>query len=254
MPSEYRPDSSDSEILDLDRADFSSDTPPVCALCSTPITNTYFSLGQQLLCSHCSTRIQSEGPGGVALTRAFRALALGLLAAIVGSGLWLAVTELTGYQIGLIAIVVGMLVGGAVRMGARQTGGIFYQLLAVGLTYTAIVMTYVPAIATSFENSPEFREEAIASSTESESEAMPDVVGGAPVTESERIRVAAWLIAIPIAFAAPFLMGFENIIGILIIGFALWQAWVMNKPRELSLSGPFELGAAGSTGTPPPIG
>jgi len=39
----------------------------------------------------------------------------------------------------------------------------------------------------------------------------------------------------------PFLMGFENAIGILIIGFALWQAFRMNARGKINLQGPFRL-------------
>jgi hypothetical protein len=37
------------------------------------------------------------------------------------------------------------------------------------------------------------------------------------------------------------LAGFQNIIGILIIGFALWQAFRMNARASIELQGPFRL-------------
>jgi hypothetical protein len=241
--------------LDLDRAEFAADTSPTCASCSTPITDSYFTTGGNLLCERCHAALKEAKPAGSAPVRMLRAFFLGGVAAIVAGGLWLLVTELTGYEIGLIAIVVGFLVGGAVRMGARHVGGLFYQLLAVFLTYSAIVMTYVPAIATEIENSQEFRE----SVTAGYDEARP-VAEGSDAAESDMaaaggedgdadaaqaVAVAAWIIAIPIAFAAPFLAGFDNVIGILIIGFALWQAWRMNARPKIDLKGPFRLGAGG---------
>ena len=45
----------------------------------------------------------------------------------------------------------------------------------------------------------------------------------------------------------PFLMGFENAIGILIIGFALWQAFRMNARAKIELQGPFRLEARDGT-------
>jgi hypothetical protein len=51
------------------------------------------------------------------------------------------------------------------------------------------------------------------------------------------------------AMAAPFLGGFENIIGILIIGFALWEAWKMNRRVPMQIQGPFRLAPA-----PPGVG
>ena len=48
-----------------------------------------------------------------------------------------------------------------------------------------------------------------------------------------------------LAFAAPFLGGTSNIMGILIIGIGLYEAWKIN--RRVPLSGPFRFGPA----TPP---
>ena len=65
---------------------------------------------------------------------------------LIGCGIWYAVRALTGYEVGLIAIIVGLLVGGAVRKGSKRRGGRLYQTLAVLLTYASIVSTYVPDI------------------------------------------------------------------------------------------------------------
>ncbi len=54
-------------------------------------------------------------------------------------------------------------------------------------------------------------------------------------------ELAAWVAAIPLAYMLPFLTGFENVIGILIIGFALWQAFRMNARSKIELQGPFRL-------------
>jgi hypothetical protein len=44
-----------------------------------------------------------------------------------------------------------------------------------------------------------------------------------------------------VAMAAPFLAGFENIIGLVIIAFGLYQAWKMNKRNPVVITGPFKL-------------
>jgi len=51
------------------------------------------------------------------------------------------------------------------------------------------------------------------------------------------------------AYTIPFLGGVENIIGILIIAFGVWQAWQMNRPLRLEITGPHALG-----GTAPATG
>lgn len=263
------------EALDLERAEANSQGAPVCAQCATPITDRYFTLGSHVLCETCHLAFRDAKPPGNAAARFFGATALGALAAAVGCALWMLVTELTGYEIGLIAIVVGYLVGMAVNLGARRVGGIGYQLLAVFLTYTAIVMTYVPAIANELMASEEFRHGIDAAGAEGaldefgatrdddrlEGEGAEARAGDAVDTEdanaaamdaattdaaamdpSEREELA-WIAALPIAYMLPFLLGFENIIGLLIIGFALWQAFRMNARVKLELQGPFRLEA-----------
>lgn len=52
-------------------------------------------------------------------------LVAGFVAAIVGAAVWAASAVITGYQIGLVAIGVGMLVGYAVRAGGRGIDQLF---------------------------------------------------------------------------------------------------------------------------------
>jgi len=270
--------------LDFEHADRASGTARACAQCATPITDRYFTLGSHVLCESCHLAFQNvRAPGNVA-SRFFGAAALGTVAAAIGCALWMLVTELTGYEIGLIAIAVGYLVGMAVHVGARRVGGVACQLLAVFLTYSAIVMTYVPMIANQIVANEGVQQEVQADlsdemqtippndsqtdlsgdsqgtlsgdsqATPSDEWAEDDTANSAPsanageavappVTEPGVDELVAWIAAIPIAYMLPFLMGFENAIGILIIGFALWQAFRMNARTKVELQGPFRLEA-----------
>jgi hypothetical protein len=240
------------DSLDFERAETSTNATPVCAQCATPITDRYFTIGSHVLCEPCHFAFQNAKAPGNAATRFFGAAGLGALAAAIGCALWMAVTELTGYEIGLIAIAVGFLVGMAVHIGSRRVGGLVYQLLAVFLTYSAIVMTYVPILANEMIASEEFQSgmaggesETWAEGEGSDSAANP-VDGEEPNAQPlspEDAAVLAWISAIPLAYMLPFLMGFENAIGILIIGFALWQAYRMNARAKIEMQGPFQLEA-----------
>ena len=53
-------------------------------------------------------------------------------------------------------------------------------------------------------------------------------------------------------YATPFLAGLQNAIGILIIGFALYEAWKLNKKAELRITGPYQVGAGSSGGQAAP--
>lgn len=216
------------ESLQFDRADYgTAEAPPAsaCSACQQPITGTYYAAGEHVICPPCRDEILASMTGGSGAGRFSRAVLFGLGAGIAGALLWYAVTKLTGYEIGLIAIVIGFLVGTAVRKGSADRGGLAYQLLAVFITYCCIVSTYVPDIYSQAANEP----------------------GDAPT----------WFLlafSIVIAFIAPVLMGFENIIGMLIIAFALWQAWQMTKYRPIEFTGPFTIagsGAATAASAPP---
>jgi len=258
MPNQFedptQPGASDASIdsLDFERAETSTNATLVCAQCATPITDRYYTIGSHLLCEPCHFAFQNAKAPGNAASRFFGAAGLGVLAAAIGCALWMVVTKLTGYEIGLIAIAVGYLVGMAVHIGSRRMGGLAYQLLAVFLAYSAIVMTYVPMIANQMIASEEFQSGIAAGESEAGAEdkgASPDanpVEGGGPnaaVLRPEDATVLAWISAIPLAYMLPFLMGFENAIGILIIGFALWQAYRMNARSKIELQGPFRLEA-----------
>jgi hypothetical protein len=238
------------DSLDFERVDRTSGAARTCAQCATPITDRYYTLGSHVLCESCHLAFRNAKAPGNAASRFFGAAALGTAAAAIGCALWMVVTELTGYEIGLIAIAVGYLVGMAVHVGARRVGGRVYQLLAVFLTYSAIVMTYVPMIANQFMTTegaqqeaqtalPDDRAEGDTADFASDANAGENV--GTPVTRPGVDELAAWVAAIPLAYMLPFLMGFENAIGILIIGFALWQAFRMNTRSKIELQGPFRL-------------
>jgi len=238
------------DSLDFERAEKAEHSARACAQCATPITDRYYTLASHVLCESCYLAFRSAKAPGNAASRFFGATLLGAIAAAIGCALWMVVTELTGYTIGLIAIAVGYLVGMAVHIGARRVGGVAYQLLAVFLTYSAIVMTYVPMIANEFITTQAAHRDAPTALSEGRAEgdtansgfgADAEENGGTPVTRPGVDELAAWVAAIPLAYMVPFLMGFENAIGILIIGFALWQAFRMNARSKIELQGPFRL-------------
>jgi hypothetical protein len=239
---EGSPNSSNSEPeLDFERADFGEASGPMlCALCQIPISDKYFTVGSAMVCNRCEGLHRNAGPPGSPFSRLAGAIGLGCVAAVIGSALWMAVTKMTGYEIGLIAIAIGWIVATAVQFGNRGTGGVPYQILAIFLTYTAIVMTYVPMLMAQID--PQSKANVGA---QIEQQASESTLGAeAPVLTPEAETLIALMIAIPIAYTVPFLAGFGNLIGIVIIGFALYQAWRMTAKRELVWAGPFQLGAA----------
>src|SRR5207237_1674878 len=81
-------------------------------------------------------------PGGI--TPLLVASLFGLGAGIVGAAIYYAVIALANLEIGIVAILIGYMVGYAVRRGAGGRGGRRFQALAVALTYLSIALAYAP--------------------------------------------------------------------------------------------------------------
>jgi hypothetical protein len=234
----------DAPALDTLQFDAPADGPagpPVCAECGGAIADSYYEVNGHVVCASCKAKFESRRSGGSAAARLGRATLFGFGAAIAGAGLYYAILALTGYEIDLVAVAVGWLVGRAVHVGSGGRGGWGYQTLAVGLTYLAIVSTYIPFLATEFSE----RQPAAEASAPAAPEAAP-AAADVPAPEAGSLLMALGALVL-IAVAAPFLAGMENVIGVLIIGFALYQAWKMNARVTLVFNGPYAIGAPGAT-------
>ncbi|MGH9308137.1 MAG: hypothetical protein ACRD1U_02100, partial [Vicinamibacterales bacterium] len=163
----------------------------------------------------------------------------------LGTVLYYGVLALTGYEFGLIAIVVGYAVGLAVRWGSRGRGGWAYQGLAMALTYLSIVSAYVPSIVEAIRS----QNAAQTSSAPANAGAVASVPAAAPLASASAEQgsdarpgigaaIMALLILIAFACAAPFLAGIQNAIGLIIIGIGLYEAWKLNRPVSFEITGP----------------
>ncbi|MBI1784261.1 hypothetical protein HYR69_03880 [Candidatus Sumerlaeota bacterium] len=117
-----------------------------CAICARPLLDYYFTLNDKVFCPACRQRAESMQTQGSGLDRFVRAVVFGIGAAAPGAIIHYLILEFTGYELALITILIGYMVGTAVRKGSNGRGGWVYQTLAVFLTYMAIVTTYIPTI------------------------------------------------------------------------------------------------------------
>lgn len=116
-----------------------------CGFCGREAQGVYYQVGDTVACTRCRNE-RAAGPAGSRIGRFSKAIVFGLVAGTVGAAIWYGVRRLTGYEIGLIAIAVGFLVGAAVRAGSGGRGGRRYQVLAVALTYFSICLNYAPDV------------------------------------------------------------------------------------------------------------
>jgi len=218
--------------LQFDRAEFGDNQQAiVCAMCKQDVTQSYYDAGGQIVCSHCRERM-AQAADSWSGTRFGKATLAGLLAAIAGAILWWGVRELTGYEVGLVSIAIGIGVGRAVRWGSGNRGGRAYQLLAVFLTYAAVAGNYMPDVVKGFQ------EQAAQEKTTTAAKQEP-AAKAEPVTVSQ--MALGFLAIFALAAAAPFFAGASNIIGLAIIAFGLWEAWKVNRRIALEFTGPFSV-------------
>jgi hypothetical protein len=137
-----------AEELQFDQAEFTTPATagPACTVCKQPIAEEYYELGGKVICTRCRQGVEAAFRGGSRLSRAFKALVLGSIAAVIGALIYYAIIRMTGWNLGIVAVVIGLMVGGAVRKGSGNRGGRGYQFLALFLTYSAIALMLVPDV------------------------------------------------------------------------------------------------------------
>lgn len=229
-----------------------------CGTCQRTIPDAYYEAGGQKLCGVCKDGALASLQQGSRIGRLLSALGLGVVAAAISAAGWYAIMATTGYELGLVAIVVGLFVGAAVRTGARGRGGWLYQTMAVGLTYLAIATSYVPYAIQGFQQAAEegaFAEGQLAEDEAAVGDPLPGELVAAPVEEGaavageaaeealaltpEQEQAALLFTAVVLAFAWPVVQVTQGgFVGTLIVGFALFEAWKLNR-RGATLAGPF---------------
>jgi hypothetical protein len=209
--------------LSFERAEFESQATAglACAFCRRPIDKQYWQINKRAACAECRGQVQREVEGSMSRARFLGALQYGVLAAAAGSVGWIVISKLTGYEIGIVAIGIGYLVGKAVRKGAGGFGGRRYQVLAMLLTYSAIALASLPAIFEALRQAPHH-----------------EAASAAPGLAA---MLWGWTLILGIALASPFLGGVQNFMGLIIIGIGLYEAWKLTRAVPVQLLGPFAI-------------
>ena len=197
--------------LQFQKAEF-QDNQPKCAACKGAVEGSYYQFAGHTICSRCGERVRArqQEPDN---SQVMRGLLFGAGAAVACSIAYAVITALSGLELALVAIVVGYLVGRAVRIGSNGLGGRRCQLMAVALTYLSITASYL-----------------ILAIREPGAEPMRNLAGG--------------VLMMGIALASPLLGlagGLGGILGLAIVVFGLLQAWRQNARDPRVLTGPFEL-------------
>lgn len=210
-----------------------------CAACKQPFADTFYQVGGHDVCPACAERI-GKGQEAPPHTSLVRAGLYGGGAALAGCVIYAAVAIITGLEIGLIAILVGIMVGKSIRHASGGLGGRPQQILAVVLTYFAITTSYIPAFISH------------SMKTKTPAQQTGAATPGAPVSNAATAGRppmsfgAAIFFLLLLAAAAPFLSltsGASGILSLVIIFFGLLRAWKLTGRTDLLVLGPYQVTA-----------
>jgi len=233
-----------------------------CAMCHAPLRTEYFHVAEQPTCATCKSAVEQANQNAASQGRRpgilARAFVFGLVAAIAGAILYYAVIALTGWEIGLVAIVIGFMVGFAVQKGSGGAGGRRFQWLAVILTYFAVGLAYAPLAFKSFSEGDGAKGAAVSDSTAANATtgATDSAAAAAPVdsaasaqSDSASTMGAAtalgitflFIFALPVMYIAGSMP--SGLISAIIILVGMQQAWKMTARVNVPISGPYKVGS-----------
>jgi hypothetical protein len=231
----------------------------ICKVCRTPLAQTYFRAGNNMVCGRCADRIRREMPQDC--HAAFvRAILYGLVGFAIGLVIYAAFAIATGITIGYLALAVGFIVGKAVMIGSKGVGGRRYQIAAVLLTYAAVSMASVPIAIHYMKAQPSQRPRAQSqvTSKDGSSPAQENSLGESPQQNDSSASAAPAKMSVAgaigtltmIGLASPFLElseGASGLIGLVILFVGIRFAWKMTAGRRnVKVEGPFQLANAAS--------
>lgn len=245
------------QALQFDRVETSAPTdaatgPGVaCTVCGKSVGSEYYTANGKPICDGCRHVVTEAAATPRSTGVLVKAGIFGLGAAIAGAAIYYAVIAIANLEIGIVAILIGYMVGYMVRKGAGGRGGRRFQILAVILTYWAVGLAYSPLAfkeLTKDKKGTSASSDSTASMSASADRASAvDTAKSAPANSvSGRKAVTAIGALVLLVFALPALSVFGSLplglISALIIFIGMRQAWNMTASPGLQIAGPFKVG------------
>jgi len=230
-------------------------TAATCEMCGAAIDTEYYQINGKVFCGSCRAGVEAAIKTPPGIVPLLRAGAFGLGAGILGAIIYYGVIALLDLEIGIVAILIGYMVGYAIRKGAGGRGGRRFQVLAVALTYASIAMAYTPVVvkqaigadkktaqnAAAVQNGGQPRADTTTANT-----TQNDDTAKAPVQPRNPFVILALVLGL--VAALPVLVIFGSLPASLISGgiifFGMSQAWRMTGVPKLEILGPYRVGAA----------
>jgi hypothetical protein len=237
-------------------------TATACVVCHTPFDAEYFDVNGQQICRACSEKVAYHASTPREMSTLLRAGLAGGVAAVLGAVLYFAVLAISGFEVGLVAIAIGYMVGYGIRIGTRGRGGRRFQVLALLLTYWAIGLAYSSlALKEMVSNRTEGTSASVSGSPSAGSTppAAPDTKAPAAVSDENNegpmtggevllgvLQLLAFTVVLPVVVIAGSMPG--SLISGAIIVFGMMQAWKMTGAGTVTVTGPYRIGATPAAG------
>lgn len=232
----------DADTLQFDKAETGGDAGALsetCRACKQSFSGRYYWVNGAKVCSPCGLAIEE-------LQRApkphlfLKALVWGSGAALAGTILDSTVTIITGFQFALIAILIGFMVGKAIRAACKGRGGRPQQIMAVILTYISITASYLPiAIHHQMVNGP--TKTAVGTDASAANSNNGNDTATAPYQKKSGPGLLMLIIMLlGVVVAAPFLSltSLGGLLSLLIMFWGLQRAWLISGQAQLVIVGP----------------
>jgi hypothetical protein len=225
----------------------------ICAMCGRAVGSEYYHVNDNPVCANCRDTLIAAAQTPRTVGPLLRAGLFGVVAAIAGAAIYYAIIAITNFEIGLVAILIGYMVGYGVRKGARGSGGRRFQVLALVLTYWAVGLAYTPIafkeLTRGEKPAPVQADSTTASADSMGSDSTLTSVPSGPLTGSKFLLGLGlglvFVFALPIMYIIGSFPG--GLLSALIIGIGLHQAWSMTGRHKLSVSGPYKIGTGPNT-------
>jgi predicted lipid-binding transport protein (Tim44 family) len=221
------------EDLQFSKAEFADNTPK-CAACKNNLGAEYFQLAGQNICAACAEQVR-QNQARPAHADVMRGLLYGAGMAFLCFFGYALVIWFTGFELALVTILMGYLIGNAVRKGSRGLGGRRCQIAAVALTYFAITFSYAPVAVREFVRSAKAEQNAPKQDAAKQTAAPAESAGPLGIAIALILLLGSMLF-LPFFGLAE---GIGGILSIVIIGFGLQRAWQLTARDPRILAGPF---------------
>ena len=256
----------ENEALQFDRAVIEGSSPAqskvaaICTACHTSIETEYYDVNGNTFCSGCRSAVESAAETPRGIVPLVIAGAFGLGAGVVGAAIYYAVIAIANLEIGIVAILIGYMVGYAVRKGAQGRGGRRFQVLAVLLTYASIALAYTPLAFKQAIDADREAGKTAAATTSGDGSAVTAIDSGGDATNGRGdvttnlsgrspLLVLVFLLAFIAALPVMVVVGSlpSGLISAFIMFIGMRQAWQMTGVPLLQILGPYRVGAAPAT-------